>query len=284
MTERYEVLLKNGMVVDPATGRQGILDVAVAGGKIAHVTPDIDPTRAEELFDVRGYHVVPGVIDLHMHASSWLGGKWAQKMMAEVGVTTALDMSGPVDSVMNIAREHGVGVNIACIQSIRPGHTVRDTNPCRQELHTAVETALQQGAIGIKLLGGHYPLTPDATASAIEVANRHQAYIAFHAGTLEKGSNIDGFLQAAELAGGHAIHMAHINSYCRGATRPYMQETEEAIAALEQHPNIRSESYLSPLNGTSAKCAARVPESRVTRHCLETGGFAPTEAGLEEAI
>ena len=63
-----------------------------------------------------------------------------------------------------------------------------------------------------------------------------------------------------------------------------MQETEEAIAALERHPNLRSESYLSPLNGTSAKCAAGVPESRVTQHCLKTGGFPPTEAGFEEAI
>jgi hypothetical protein len=63
-----------------------------------------------------------------------------------------------------------------------------------------------------------------------------------------------------------------------------MQETEEAIAALERHPYLRSESYLSPLNGTSAKCAAGVPESRVTRQCLETGGFAATEVGLEEAI
>ncbi len=284
MAQRYDVLLKNGMVVDPAAEHEGIMDVAVAGGKIAHIAPEIDPTLAQELFDVRGYHVVPGIIDLHMHASAWLGGKWAQKMMGEVGVTTALDMSGPVDSVMDIARGHGVGMNIACIEYIRPGHTVRDTNPSREELQTVLETALRKGAIGIKLLGGHYPLTPEATARAIEVANQHRAYIAFHAGTLEKGSNIEGFVQAVELAAGHAIHIAHINSYCRGAIRPYMQETEEAIAALERNPNLRSESYLSPLNGTSAKCAAGVPESRVTQHCLKTGGFAPTEAGLEEAI
>jgi imidazolonepropionase-like amidohydrolase len=284
MSHRYDALLKNGMVVDPTTKREGIMDVAVAGGKIADIAPDIDPTLAEELFDVSGYHVVPGIIDLHMHASAWLGGKWGHRMMAEVGVTTALDMSGPVDSVMDIAREHGVGLNIACIEYVRPGHTVRDADPGKEELQGVLLTALRKGAIGLKLLGGHYPLTPEATARAIEVANQNRAYIAFHAGTLEKASNIEGLLQAAELAAGDAIHIAHINSYCRGAIRPYMQETEEAIAALERHPNLRSESYLSPLNGTSAKCAAGVPESRVTQHCLKTGGFPPTEAGFEEAI
>lgn len=284
MAERYEALLKNGTVVDATAGRDGIMDIAVAGGKIAEIAPDIDPTLAEEVFDVRGCHVVPGIIDLHTHLSAWLGGRWGHKMMAQVGVTTALDMSGPVDSVLDIGREHGVGLNIACIEYVRPGHTVRDANPGREELQAVLETALRKGAIGLKLLGGHYPLTPEATARAIEVANQHRAYIAFHAGTSEKASNIEGFIQAAELAAGHAIHIAHINSYCRGAIRPYMQETEEAIAALERHPNLRSESYLSPLNGTSAKCAAGVPESRVTQHCLSAGGFQPTEAGFAEAI
>ena len=284
MSHRYDALLKNGTVVDPVGTHEGIMDVAVAGGQIAEIAPDIDPSLAEELFDVRRYHVVPGIIDLHTHASAWLGGKWGHKMMAEVGVTTALDMSGPVDSVLDLAREHGVGLNIACIEYVLPEHTVRSNNPGREELQTVLEAALKKGAIGLKLLGGHYPLTPESTARAIEVANRNRAYIAFHAGTLEKGSNIEGFLQAAELAAVHAIHIAHVNSYCRGAIRPYVQETEEAIAALELHPNLRSESYLSPLNGTSAKCAAGVPESRVTQHCLKTGGFPSTEAGFEGAI
>lgn len=284
MSQRCDALLKNGTVVDPATGRDGAMDLAVAGGKIAEIAPEIDPTLAEEVFDVRGCHVVPGIIDLHTHLSAWLGGRWGHKMMAEVGVTTALDMSGPVDSVMEIARGHGVGLNIACLEYVRPGHTVREANPGREELQGVLATALRKGAIGVKLLGGHYPLTPEATARAIEIANQNRAYIAFHAGTLEKASNIEGFLQAAELAAGHAIHIAHVNSYCRGAIRPYMQETEEAIAALLRHPNLRSESYLSPLNGTSAKCAGGVPESRVTQHCLMAGEFAPTEAGLEKAV
>lgn len=63
-----------------------------------------------------------------------------------------------------------------------------------------------------------------------------------------------------------------------------MAETEEAIAALESNPNICSESYLSPINGTSAKCSGGVPESKATAICLDAGGFAVTEQGMEEAI
>ena len=49
-------------------------------------------------------------------------------------------------------------------------------------------------------------------------------------------------------------------------------ETEEAIKALKES-NIRSEAYLSPLNGTSAKCSNGIPESLVTHNCLKTGAL-----------
>ena len=151
-------------------------------------------------------------------------------------------------------------------------------------MQSLLDRCLSQGAIGLKLLGGHYPLTSEATARAIELVNRNKAYIAFHCGTASKGSNIDGFLEAVELANGHALHIAHINSYTRGLKRPYMAEAEEAITALVNNPAIRSESYLSPMNGTSAKCSQGVPESLQTQTNLAMGGFAKTEAGFEEAI
>ncbi len=281
---RYDLLLKNGTVVDPASAREGLLDLAVADGKIAAVAPDLDPTQAGEVFDVAGQYVLPGFVDLHVHASAWLGGKPSHKMLAAAGVTTALDMSGPLDSVLAIAKDHGAGLNLATITYVRPGHTVRDEDPSAGELESLLAQVLAAGSLGFKLLGGHYPLTPAATARAIATANRHKAYIAFHAGSKRHGSNIDGFLEAVALAEGNSLHLAHINSYCRGLKRDYMAETEEAIAALVANPRIRSESYLSPINGTSAKCSDGLPESLVTRRCLQTGGFAATEAGMEEAI
>src|SRR5512138_1406956 len=134
MAARYDILLKHGHVIDPVSGRDGQADVAVVGEKIAEIAPEIDPGLASQLFDVSGCHVVPGIIDLHMHASAWLGGRWAHTMMAQVGVTSALDMSGPVESVLDIARDHGVGLNVACIEAVRPGLTVAGSDPGQAEL------------------------------------------------------------------------------------------------------------------------------------------------------
>lgn len=285
MAERFDLLLKGGRVVDAATDRDGIADVGIVAGKIAEIGPELNPAAAREVVDVAGKVVMPGIVDLHVHASAWLGGRFAHKMLAQAGVTTALDMAGPMDSVIDIAAEYGTGLNIASIQYVRPGHTVKSEDPGGLELRALVERCLAEGALGVKLLGGHYPLTSEATARAIEVANSLGAYVAFHAGSKRHGSNIEGLLEAVELAGEHALHVAHINSYCRGLVRPYMEETELAIEALVAHPNIVSESYLSPLNGTSAKCTGGVPESLATRNGgLKAGGFPPTEAGMEAAI
>ena len=280
----YDLILKGGRVIDPVNEKDGILDVAIAGGRIADIAEDIDPTTAGECFKVKGKYVIPGIIDSHVHASPWIGGRFAHNMMARAGVTTALDMSGPVEGVLETARDYGAGLNIASIQYVRPGDTVKGPDPDNAELKTVLETALRQGGIGLKLLGGHYPLTPEATARTIEIASQYGAYIAFHAGTQTSKSDLEGFKQAVELAQNHPLHIAHINSYCRGLIKPYMIETEEAIEMLEAHPNICSESYLSPLNGTSANCTDGVPDSVITRTILERGGFSATDQGMEEAV
>lgn len=279
----YDLILRGARVIDPQHGRDGIADIAIAGGRVAAVGPDL-PGRARREERLDGLAAVPGIVDMHVHLSPWLGGAAGHRMLALAGVTTALDMAGPIEGVVEIAARHGAGLNIACINYVRPGHTVGSVDPSEAELHDLLARSLKAGAIGLKLLGGHFPMAPEAAARTIAMAAAEGAYVAFHAGTLASGSHIDGMLEACLLADGHPLHLAHINSYTRGLIRPPMTEGEEALAALTAHPAIISESYLSPINATSAACSNGVPESRQTRTCLEMGGFAPTEAGLAEAI
>lgn len=284
MAYTYDIVLKNGCVVDPVNGRNGCYDVAVAGGRIAAVAPDLDPSQASQSFDLSGRHVFPGIIDTHVHVSPWIGGRFGHRMLAAAGVTTALDVAGPIEGVLDIARDYGVGLNLACIHYVRPGHTVEGEDPGDAELDRLLDSCMKSGALGVKILGGHYPLTPEATARTIHLANRRGAYVAFHAGTLASGSNLTGLLEAVDLIGGNYAHLAHINSYCRGQVEPAVEEGEKALAALRDAPTIYSEAYLATINGTSAKCSDGVPESLGTRTCLKLGGFAPSEKGMEEAI
>ena len=63
------LLIKNGRVVDPASGTDAPRDILLDGDRIAEIAPtgkigDIDGAAA---FDASGFIVAPGFIDLHVH-------------------------------------------------------------------------------------------------------------------------------------------------------------------------------------------------------------------------
>src|SRR5438105_7215185 len=66
-TPRYDLLLKGGHVIDPANERDGRMDVAVSGSKIAAVEKDIPANQAAKVVDVSGLYDTPGLIDIHYH-------------------------------------------------------------------------------------------------------------------------------------------------------------------------------------------------------------------------
>ena len=64
---QFDLLIRNGHVLDPANGIDAVMDVGVAGTKIARVAANIDPAQARRVVDATGLHVVPGLIDIHSH-------------------------------------------------------------------------------------------------------------------------------------------------------------------------------------------------------------------------
>jgi len=65
MTERYQAVIKGGLVVGPNSIRR--LDLAIKDGKIARIAPDLLDHEAKEVIDGTGKYVFPGLIDVHVH-------------------------------------------------------------------------------------------------------------------------------------------------------------------------------------------------------------------------
>jgi dihydroorotase len=63
----FDLLIKNGRVIDPKNGIDAAMDVAVTGGKVALVAANIAPARARTVADATGFYVTPGLIDIHAH-------------------------------------------------------------------------------------------------------------------------------------------------------------------------------------------------------------------------
>ena len=61
------MLLKNGHLVDPSQAIDGVTDIRIDNGVISEVGPDLPENKDEEIFDLAGCYVVPGLIDTHVH-------------------------------------------------------------------------------------------------------------------------------------------------------------------------------------------------------------------------
>ncbi len=81
-------------MIDPATGIDTPMDVAVADGKIAAVAKQIPADSARKTVEVDGLYVSPGFIDIHAHVSA---GRFVARpahpadMNLASGVTTIVD-------------------------------------------------------------------------------------------------------------------------------------------------------------------------------------------------
>lgn len=66
-SSRYDLVLKGGRVLDPASGLDGTYDVAFAGDRVAAIEPEIHGAESAREVRVDGSLVVPGLIDPHAH-------------------------------------------------------------------------------------------------------------------------------------------------------------------------------------------------------------------------
>lgn len=280
MGDRIDLLVRGARVVDADSGLDGVRDVAVAGDKIVAVEPEIPVGGARRVVDAHRLAVLPGIVDSHVHLADDRSTRSAgHARLARAGVTTAVEFSD-MRRVLDQWADSAVGLTLLGLQAL-PAYD----GPTRtSQVRDAVVAALRDGCIGVKIFGGHFPSTPEASASAIEAADDLQAYVAFHAGTTEHGSDLDGMREALKLAQGRPLHLAHTNAYLRGMVDDPVEENRTAVQLLRDHPQVVSEAHLGPLNGCAGRVRDGLLADHIARNCLRMRGYPTDPAGLRGAF
>ena len=85
----YDIIIKNGLMVDGTGSAPFVADIAICDGKIAFIG-DADEKNAVKIIDASGKYVTPGFIDSHSHSDSsiWINPE-AQSSVHQ-GVTTEI--------------------------------------------------------------------------------------------------------------------------------------------------------------------------------------------------
>lgn len=105
----YDLILKGGHVVDPASGTNGVCDVAIREGRVAALRPSIDESLSREVVQLRDKVVLPGLIDTHAHVFRYVTGRFgldADLCGVQSGVTTLIDQGGPSCMTLPAFRAH----------------------------------------------------------------------------------------------------------------------------------------------------------------------------------
>ena len=287
----YDLLIRNGRILDAESGRDETADVAVTNGVIERIEPNIDPAQAQDSIDAVGQWVMPGMIDTHVHVANAsdmgrIRGLGLQ-MVAAAGATTVIDLGGSMKTLVAGVAARGSGVNVGSLGYLKRGETVPEGRLSPDVVDKIVERALEAGSLGIKLWGGYYPFTQDETAKFISTANKMAAYVAFHVGTTGTGSRLDGLREIPAILGNTGrLHIAHINAYTRGSILSIEEEIHEALSIVDDlRDQVVSEVHLARPNFTLGKCDENGNVlADVVGNCLRLQNYETTDEGIRAAL
>jgi dihydroorotase len=87
--EIYDLLLKNGHVIDSKNKRNERLDIAISKDRVRKIARGIPAAQSRRVVDASDYYVTPGLIDIHAHFGP--DGVNPDHSSLRNGVTTAVD-------------------------------------------------------------------------------------------------------------------------------------------------------------------------------------------------
>jgi N-acyl-D-amino-acid deacylase len=187
----YDLLLKNGRIVDGTGSPWFTGDVAIRGDSIARIAPSIDAPAARTV-DVRGSVIAPGFIDIHSHARRGLSNVPTAPNYVRQGVTTLIEGPDgssplPLGSFLDQMDRLQKSVNIASfigqgtVRSAVVGSGNRKATPDEiRKMTDLVDQGMKDGALGISTGLFYVPGTFTPTEEVIELAKAAARYGGIH--------------------------------------------------------------------------------------------------------
>jgi N-acyl-D-amino-acid deacylase len=186
---RYDLIIRNGRVLDGSGNPWFYADVAVTGDRIVALG-NLGSATAARTIDAKGLIVSPGFIDVHSHAGPALATAplaHGRPLLAQ-GITTIFanpDGGGPIDLQKQRAalQTNHLGVNVALMV---PHGSVRgavlgmsDRDPTAAELEkmkALTEQGMQAGAFGLSDGPYYAPASYSKTAEIVALAKVASQY------------------------------------------------------------------------------------------------------------
>ncbi len=191
----FDLLVRNGLVID-GSGAEGFrADVGIRGGKIIRVG-DLSKAGADRTIDVSGLVVAPGFVDMHNHSDMTLLKEPQCQSMIRQGVTTMVlgegGSAGPIKpgeqewtslgGYFDHVEKKGVAANICSyvgqtqVWTYVKGHALEPATAAEIEaMKREIDRAMREGAMGLSTSLLMPPSSLVTTAQLVDLAKSASA-------------------------------------------------------------------------------------------------------------
>ncbi len=241
----FDLLIRNGKVVDGSGNPWFRADIGVLNGKIAAIG-QLDSTQAKRTIDATGLVVSPGFIDVHTHVEGGIKRVPTADNYILDGVTSIItgNCGGSEDNLTSFYQnlmKIGISLNIGSFighNNVRRqvmNKANRDPTPKEQvDMENLVEKAMKQGAVGLSTgliyIPGTYSKTPEVVGLA-KVAARYGGVYTSH--IRNEGETVSGAISEAITVGREAQIPVEI-SHFKIAFKPLWGKSTETVAMVEK--------------------------------------------------
>ena len=243
--QQFDLLIRNGKVIDGSGNPWFRADIGVLNGKIAAIG-HYDSTQALRTIDATGLVVAPGFIDVHTHVESGIFRVPTADNYILDGVTSIItgNCGGSEDNLTDFYKKlmkMGISLNLGSFighNNVRKQvmkKAMRDPTPKEQaDMERLVEKAMKQGAVGLSTgliyIPGTYSKTPEVVGLA-KVAAKYGGVYTSH--IRNEGEKVSDAISEAITVGREAQIPVEI-SHFKIAFKPLWGKSTETVAMVEK--------------------------------------------------
>jgi N-acyl-D-aspartate/D-glutamate deacylase len=264
----YDLVIRNGRVLDGAGNPWILADVAIKDGKFVRIGK-VDGKGKREI-DASGRYVSPGWIDMLDQSGGVLPRNGLAESKLQQGVTTGIAGEAgtpvPAEKLADYfagLEKSGISMNFGTAYSETQarvavlGQVARDPSPEElDQMRKLVETAMKAGALGITTALIYPPASYSKTDELIEMAKVAGRYGGFYSSHIrgegaELVQSIDEAITIGEK-GGLPVEIFHLKAAYQPGWGVLMRQAGEKIeAARSRGLDVAADMYLYTAGGTS---------------------------------
>ena len=217
----FDIVINNGLIIDPETQTRCISNVGILNGKIATITNE--KIQGAQEFDASNRIVCPGFIDVHGHVDL---NDYCGELSLKQGITTTVGGNcglSPLDINSFFETQENQGFIINQAEFIGHSMTLREavgaidplkpaTSDQLSRMENLVEKAFKEGACGLSLGLAYAPGTSDAEIYNLsKIAARYGRIVAVDTRMLT-GSDMYSLVEVIAIARqtGVRIQVSHL--------------------------------------------------------------------------